>query len=380
MLLKRTDIKVSVYHNTLVGMVFLIAAVVVVVLVNVSMKHQALAEAESKARLLLDRNLATHAYFSHQLKPKVFALTDTHVPRDYFEPSWMSSTYAVREIDKYAKSMGSTEYYYKECAINARSPENEADAFERRFIEQLNSNPALVQRSEVRNLNGKLHFVVLRRGEVLEKSCLRCHSVPERAPGGLVGVYGNQRSFHRTVGEVISAISIGIPLDVAYAEANRFSLVLSAMLLLVLLVVFAIKIWLSQRLIFAPLARIRDTAARISTHESALGEEIPPAAGRELAELTSAFNRMSRTLRRDRDNLEQMVQERTRDLQTALDNVKTLSGMLPICASCKKIRNDDGYWSQIEEYIHDHSDARFSHGICPECAAKLYPGYFKKEK
>jgi PAS domain S-box-containing protein len=59
-------------------------------------------------------------------------------------------------------------------------------------------------------------------------------------------------------------------------------------------------------------------------------------------------------------------------LQSTLDEVKTLSGLLPICSSCKKIRDDQGYWNQIEGYIQRHSDAQFSHGICPECAKKLY--------
>jgi hypothetical protein len=52
--------------------------------------------------------------------------------------------------------------------------------------------------------------------------------------------------------------------------------------------------------------------------------------------------------------------------------------MLPICASCKKIRDDKGYWKQIESYIRDHSEAEFSHGICPECAEKFYPEIFGK--
>jgi hypothetical protein len=60
-------------------------------------------------------------------------------------------------------------------------------------------------------------------------------------------------------------------------------------------------------------------------------------------------------------------------LQHALDEVKALSGLLPICASCKKIRDDSGYWNQIENYIHKHSEAKFSHSICPECAKKLHP-------
>lgn len=63
------------------------------------------------------------------------------------------------------------------------------------------------------------------------------------------------------------------------------------------------------------------------------------------------------------------------ELQEALARVKTLSGLLPICSSCKKIRDDHGYWTQIEAYLHEHSEAEFSHGICPECAATLYPDY-----
>ena len=61
------------------------------------------------------------------------------------------------------------------------------------------------------------------------------------------------------------------------------------------------------------------------------------------------------------------------ELQAALDDVQTLSGLLPICASCKNIRDDNGYWNKIETYISRHSKADFSHGICPDCAKKLYP-------
>ena len=68
------------------------------------------------------------------------------------------------------------------------------------------------------------------------------------------------------------------------------------------------------------------------------------------------------------------------ELQHALAQVKTLSGMIPICASCKKIRDDKGYWNQIETYLREHSDAQFTHGICPECAKKLYGDFIKGPK
>ncbi|HEX8090667.1 MAG TPA: hypothetical protein VF762_17540, partial [Blastocatellia bacterium] len=63
------------------------------------------------------------------------------------------------------------------------------------------------------------------------------------------------------------------------------------------------------------------------------------------------------------------------ELQNALAKVKTLSGLLPICSSCKNVRDDKGYWNQIEVYVRDHSEAEFSHGLCPSCAKKLYPEF-----
>jgi AmiR/NasT family two-component response regulator len=68
------------------------------------------------------------------------------------------------------------------------------------------------------------------------------------------------------------------------------------------------------------------------------------------------------------------------ELQDALAKVKTLSGLLPICASCKKIRDDEGYWHQVEVYIRDHSEANFSHGMCPDCAKKFWGPYYDEDE
>jgi PAS domain S-box-containing protein len=81
-------------------------------------------------------------------------------------------------------------------------------------------------------------------------------------------------------------------------------------------------------------------------------------------------------IHRDITDIKQAEKQRDKliaELQKALSEVKTLRGFLPICSYCKKIRDDKGYWSQIESYIHKHSDAEFSHGICPECAKKYFP-------
>lgn len=67
-------------------------------------------------------------------------------------------------------------------------------------------------------------------------------------------------------------------------------------------------------------------------------------------------------------------------LQKALDEVKTLSGLLPICSSCKKIRDNDDCWKQMELYISENTDAQFSHSVCPECRDKLYPEFAEKKE
>jgi PAS domain S-box-containing protein len=89
----------------------------------------------------------------------------------------------------------------------------------------------------------------------------------------------------------------------------------------------------------------------------------------------TALHQTKDELQRHKEQLEELVEERTRDLRDALAKVKTLSGFIPICASCKKVRDDKGFWSQIEAYLSDHSELEFSHGLCPECARRLYPDY-----
>ncbi|MBI5248725.1 MAG: response regulator [Desulfomonile tiedjei] len=101
-------------------------------------------------------------------------------------------------------------------------------------------------------------------------------------------------------------------------------------------------------------------------------------------------DRVNRQLKQLNEKLVQEVSERKKserekerlitELQQALVEVKKLSGLLPICASCKRIRDDKGYWRQIEAYIRDHSEADFSHGICPKCVKEFYPEFAEDEE
>jgi hypothetical protein len=95
-----------------------------------------------------------------------------------------------------------------------------------------------------------------------------------------------------------------------------------------------------------------------------------------VAERTAELAITNESLRAENTARRQTEAERDRliqDLQKSLANVKSLSGLLPICAGCKKIRDDKGYWSQVESYVQMHSEATFTHGLCPDCIKKYYP-------
>jgi DNA-binding NtrC family response regulator len=98
----------------------------------------------------------------------------------------------------------------------------------------------------------------------------------------------------------------------------------------------------------------------------------------QLSKLTPAVVRALREAeeRRRRKEAEAEQQRLIHELKEALARVKTLSGLLPICSSCKNIRDDKGYWNRLEVYLEEHSSATLTHGICPECAHRLYPDIF----
>lgn len=277
----------------IIGALFAVAAASLVVAANQWIKKDALEEARIQARIILDRNLAIHAYFNKQLKPELLSKLKEEIDKGYFEPSWMSSTYAIREINKFSKTFSQYDYYYKECAINARSPENEADKYERAFIERLNADPELIENDWIRDIDGKPFFVVLRRGETMEESCLRCHSNPDAAPAGLIEHYNAKRSFGRRAKEVVSAVSIRVPLEMAFMHANHISLGLSLFFIFTLSCLFFVQIQLHKRLFLSPLEAVNSTAKQIIADKSRIGEEIPMPDGLELRELVSTFNAAS---------------------------------------------------------------------------------------
>ena len=305
--------KLSTISNVTLLLLYLVGAVALVILVNVNTKQQALRNAELYSSMILDRNVVTHSFFNKVLKTSLYDLFEEH----FFEPTWLSSTFAINSVASDYGLFTQKDLYYKEFAINARNPIHEAGPMERRFIERLNANPNLITESAIREYDHEPFFTVMRRGQVVKEDCLFCHGDPQDAPPGIVDHYGAQKGFYLRPGQTISAISIRIPLAMAYQEANHFSFKLSGFLLALLLAIFAFQYIVTRQLLFVPIDTLYRKAKRIAHEPEHLGDALPIPSGQELAELVEAFNSMSTGLLRHQDSLEQTIRERTAELEEA---------------------------------------------------------------
>lgn len=120
--------------------------------------------------------------------------------------------------------------------------------------------------------------------------------------------------------------------------------------------------------IFAALWDGNQVIGHLSADNSLKSEEIQPHQ-KELLRLFGAVVGYLCTRKRAEEERRHLIEE----LQEALLNIKTLRGLIPICAHCKKVRDDDGYWQRLDEFVRAHSDAQFSHSLCPHCTEELYP-------
>ncbi len=172
------------------------------------------------------------------------------------------------------------------------------------------------------------------------------------------------------------------PVEDYYGPANKIKPVLFFIGCLGSITIAMIIMFLVRRLM-APLGVLIDGAKQIG--KGNLQTRISIDSNDEFRLLSEEFNEMTQNLQkltvsrnqledeiRQKEEIEKQREKLIQELKDALNKIKTLEGMIPICAKCKKIRDDQGAWNNLEAYIEKHSEASFSHGICPECMGKLY--------
>mgnify|MGYP001253504202 CR=1 FL=1 len=296
-----------------------IATGIILLLVNFQLKRFAVEIAEDKARFFLEEKQATIDYVVEHLRPPLFKLIkEKGLPESYFEPSWMSAGYINRNIMHYMYKTEFADFYYKNAAINSRSPENEADPIERTFLEEAQKNPKILRRAEVAELDGKPYFIYMRTNTSrFQEVCLRCHSTPERAPADLVKLYGKERSFGKKIGDIVSVLSVRVPLEMIYSSIDA----LTGKLFLIICgfagFFFTVQFLMTKRNIVSPLNHITHQVNEITKNDTLLGEPIFTTGRDELKELAEAFSNLSKRLSVNQGHLNNLVKERTRELEDA---------------------------------------------------------------
>lgn len=165
-----------------------------------------------------------------------------------------------------------------------------------------------------------------------------------------------------------SYIAVGIPTRAAYAGADRILRASVRNVCAVILLAILGTWFFGRKLIVSPLRNLLAAIGRVENGDLAARSGLRDVSG-EIGEVAAAFDRMAESLETRRREEEALISE----LRHALGEVKTLRGFIPICASCKKIRDDQGYWNKLEAYLSEHTSAEFTHGLCPECVRKHYP-------
>ncbi|MCK5311098.1 MAG: hypothetical protein KAJ62_03260, partial [Desulfobacteraceae bacterium] len=163
--------------------------------------------------------------------------------------------------------------------------------------------------------------------------------------------------------------------SVRHDVVNQYLYRYSGILIFVSGLIILIAIFVLKKNLLNPLLLLKEKCRNVLDKEASLDFLVLSRKKDEIGELASSFIEMESQLKESRQKESEIARERENsivDLKAALSQVKQLKGMLPICANCKKIRDDSGYWQQVEKYVEKNTDAIFSHGMCPECSDKLY--------
>lgn len=171
----------------------------------------------------------------------------------------------------------------------------------------------------------------------------------------------------------IALIEAIVAMDITQKGKSTVNYAMYSLFLAALIGLVSVTIMI-QQIILKPLKLLTDHTLKV-VKTADFTKTLSMKRQDEIGDLATSFNTMTKNVSDIEEKQILLIREKQNlidELQEALEDVKTLSGLLPICAHCKKIRDDKGYWNNLEGYIEKYSDASFSHGMCSECSDELY--------
>ncbi|MCK5604698.1 DUF3365 domain-containing protein [Candidatus Pacearchaeota archaeon] len=360
---------------------------------------------ESKTAIQLQFDLSIRKYIGEKIRPLMYTLLGP----EEFIPEAMSTSYVARSIFEDVRKEF-PDYILKFSSDNPRNPINQAGPEELKLIDFFNKNTRENRWTGEVTIDG-IRYLAKFNARRMEDSCQLCHGDSEVAPAKMIEIYGTKGGFNREIGDVLGLDTIAVPVSKINAELQK-ELYKNFILLSVGLIVFFSAFFVAfKSIVIKPLSFISMHFLKAANQDSYAQIDIIANTGEdEIGHLSQSFNVLADKLRKAHASLEIKVEERTKKLhnanktlqlevqerqkaeqqkektierlEAALVEIKTLRGIIPICAKCHKIRDDEGYWQQVDHYITKHTEAVFSHGMCKQCSDELYGGqdWYEKAK
>ncbi|MEM7742258.1 MAG: DUF3365 domain-containing protein [Pseudomonadota bacterium] len=251
-------------------------------------QNAAVDEVKQQIRLLRANAISVRSYTLDSIEPLLSDDNDI-----LFLPPTVTSYAARRVFSKFQENFPA--YQYKEAALNPTNPADAASEFEASLIEQFRADGDLDQIATVLERDGERFLTMAFPLTVSKQGCLRCHSTPEAAPPAMVDLYGPENGFGWQLGETVGAQIISAPMSLAHDRARETSLVLVLALTIAFLLVLVVTNILLSRIVLKPVARMSDTAEKVSMGDLSIPEYTKPGTD-EISSLSVSFNRMRRSV------------------------------------------------------------------------------------
>ena len=306
-----------------VGVIFLCFCILFALLIYFHEKNMLEEAAHVKSRIVMAAVEATRSYVRDTLRPTMYEV----LGKDAFVLEAMSTSYVGRSVmERFREYL--PDYQYRRVAPHPRNPDSEPKPFEKHIIDYFAKNPARETWQGIISFQGRTHFLHA-RPVYFKESCMHCHGDPDEAPASLVELYGAERGFHHTPGEIAGLNAVDIPVDIALAKIKERAYSLFGVSFLCLTLLYALICFFFNRVVVHSLRDLLEIFRHglVSEEEVQLLREAK--AKDEISELRAGAQVMTDHLRTARQqleeyaqNLEHMVQTRTKALRESQRRLK----------------------------------------------------------
>ncbi len=347
---KRLSLQKKFFLST--AAILMLFTLLISTFVYVQLKRFLLEYSYEKTRLLMAEAEAARKYVKEILRPKMYAI----LPKDSFVVEAMSTSFVTRKV------MGKVAYIsknmvYKRAAINPHNPSNKADEFERKMIEEYNRTHSNREWQGIVDRNGRNWFVTI-KPIYTEQTCLRCHGIPSKAPLELRKRYGTETGYYRKVGQVAGLDVVAIPVDNALLQIHRVAIAIISIGVLSVLTLFVFVGLFFEKLVHRPLKSLNSFCESVEKGTRKMDEPIHIYAHDEIGRVAESFQHLVRhlqetqeELRKYSEDLETIVEQRTRELNQSRKFLETIIATSPIGFLVVDGNGRIKFWNAAAEHI-----------------------------